>query len=221
VAAVLLIVGGVHEPAALRTSGPPQRPFTRRELVRMGGPFWGAVGVATLMTLARFSEAFLILRAGSVGLAPELAPVVLVVMNVVYGATAYPVGYLSDRLGRRGLLGAGLAVLVAADLVLALAGPVGLVLVGSGVWGFHMGMTQGLLATVVAESAPQALRGTAFGLFNLTTGITLLAANVLAGALWAILGPAGTFGAGAAFSAVAVLGLPLMTRTPAPLPRGG
>jgi MFS family permease len=215
-AAVLLIVFGVQEPEAHRASGKPGVHFIQSDIASMGGAFWGAVAIGTLMTLARFSEAFLILRAGSVGLAPALVPAVLVVMNLVYASTAYPVGRLSDRLGRRGLLGAGFAVLVAADVVLALAGSVWTVLVGTGLWGLHMGMTQGLLTTLVAESAPHAVRGTAFGVFNLITGVTLLVASVLAGGLWSALGPSATFGAGAVLSTLALLGLALFThRRPA------
>jgi MFS family permease len=170
------------------------------------------MAIAVLMALARFSEAFLILRAQSVGLAVALVPGVLVVMNIVYAGSAYPVGRLSDRLGRRGLLGIGVAVLILADLVMAGAGSVWVVLLGTALWGLHMGMTQGLLATLVAEAAPPTVRATAFGLFHLVIGIALLAASALAGWLWSALGPAATFGAGALFSALALLALPLLSR---------
>ena len=213
--AVFLILTAVQEPAVHRASGNAVR-FRRTDLVHLGPGFWGAVGVATLMTLARCSEAFLILRAGTVGLAGTWAPVVLVVMNVVYAGVAYPVGRLSDRIGRQGLLGAGFAALLAAEVVLALAGSVGAVLLGSGLWGLHLGMTQGLLATRVAESVPGTLRGTAFGVFNLLTGSALFAASALAGALWSACGPAATFGAGAVLSGLALLALSVfVSRWPA------
>jgi MFS family permease len=212
--AVALIVVGVAEPEpAGRQPGEKHRlPLTLAEMRRLDATYWAAMAVAVLMTLARFSEAFLILRAQSVGLAVALVPGVLVVMNIVYAASAYPVGRLSDRLGRRGLLGIGVAVLILADLVLAGAGPVWVVLLGTALWGLHMGMTQGLLATLVAEAAPPTVLATAFGLFHLVTGIALLAASALAGWLWSALGPAATFGAGALFSALALLALPLLSR---------
>ncbi|HYH21503.1 MAG TPA: MFS transporter [Azospirillum sp.] len=210
--AVAVLALGVRD-APGTAANRPQRPApSLRGLSRFERGFWALVAVATVMTLARFSEAFLLLRAQDVGMGIAWVPVVLVVMNVVYALSSYPVGALSDhlgggRIGRGGLLMAGFAVLVASDLVLAFAaGPV-LVLAGAGLWGLHMGMTQGLLAAMVADAAPADLRGTAFGLFHLMTGVALLVASVLAGALWATVGPAATFLAGAGFSAVAVVGL--------------
>jgi len=208
--AVMLIVFGVHESEGRQAGRATAPPLSPAEIRRLGAAYWASVAVAVLMTLARFSEAFLLLRAESVGMGATFVPVVLVVMNAVYAGAAYPVGRLSDRLGRRALLGAGFAVLAVADTVLALAASVWAVLVGAGLWGVHMGMTQGLLATVVAESTPPSLRGTAFGLFYLLTGVTLLVASVLAGWLWSALGPAATFGAGALFTMLALLSLALL-----------
>ena len=166
--------------------------------------------------LARFSEAFLILKAQDAGLALGLTPVVLVVMSVVYAITSTPAGELSDALGRRVVLAAGLAALVAADLTLASAPGVPGALVGAGLWGLHMGLSQGLLAALVADNAPPRLRGTAFGVFGLATGVAVLVASVLAGALWEVVGPTATFGAGAVFALVALAGLALVrTKTPA------
>ena len=150
------------------------------------------------------------LRARSVGLEPALVPLVFVAMNVVSAACSYPVGRLSDRLGRHGLLGVGFSVLIAADLVLAWSSGIGGVMAGVGLWGLHAGMTQGLLTALVADTAPPDLRGTAFGLFNLASGIALLAASVLAGGLWTALGPAATFEAGAVFPALALAGLGIL-----------
>jgi MFS family permease len=165
------------------------------------------VAVAAIFTLARFSEAFLILRAQSIGLPVALIPIVLVIMSLAYSLSAYPIGVLSDRVNRLTLLALGLVLLLVADLVLAFASDIVWVGIGVVLWGLHMGFTQGLLATLVAETAPAELRGTAFGMFNLMTGVALLVASVVAGALWDMTGPQGTFLAGAAFTVVTLAGL--------------
>lgn len=202
-----LILFAVREPARPADFVPVRNPLARRELARLGPDFGRVVGVATIFTLARFSEAFLILRAQSAGLPLMLVPLVLVGMNLVYTLSAWPIGALSDRIGGRVLLGVGLAILITADVVLALAtGWVGLA-VGVLLWGLHMGFTQGIFAALVAETVPPDLRGTAFGVYNLVTGLALLAASVIAGALWQDQGPRITFFAGAAFAALAGLGL--------------
>jgi MFS family permease len=164
------------------------------------------VAIATVLTLARFSEAFLVLRSQNVGLPIVLVPVVMVVMNIVYALAAYPAGALSDRIGRSGVLLVGIAFLLVADLILALGPTVPLMLLGVVFWGLHMGFTQGLLATLVADTAPPDLRGTAFGFFNLAGGLAMLVASVVAGALWDFYGPAATFLAGAAFTGLALVG---------------
>ena len=204
--AVLLLMVGVREPA--RPAGAARsNPISRANLKRLPRAYWWVVGVGAVFTLARFSEAFLVLRAEQLGVALAAVPLVMVAMNVVYSLTAYPLGKLSDRVSHHGLLLAGLSVLVLADVVLAVSTHwVGLLL-GVALWGVHMGMTQGLLAAMVAAQAPADLRGTAFGFFNLVSGVALLAASVLAGLLWQYLGPAWTFGAGAAFSVLAMAAL--------------
>ena len=203
---VLLLVLGVkepeHAPGTARVN-----PISKANLKRLPRAYWWVVGVGAVFTLARFSEAFLVLRAEQLGMALALVPLVMVAMNVVYSLTAYPFGKLSDRVSHHGLLLAGLSVLVLADVVLAVSTHwVGLLL-GVALWGVHMGMTQGLLAAMVAAQAPADLRGTAFGFFNLVSGVALLAASVLAGLLWQHLAPAWTFGAGAAFSVLAMAAL--------------
>ncbi|HMN38391.1 MAG TPA: MFS transporter [Hyphomicrobium sp.] len=202
-----LIIFGVEEPERPPGQRQIKAPLSRTEMARLGGRYWWVVAVAAVFTLARFSEAFLVLRAQSVGLSIAVVPAVMVLMNVVYAAAAYPAGFLSDRMSRRTLLIAGLGVLVAADIALAEATGVALVAAGVILWGLHMGLTQGLLATLVADTAPAELRGTAYGMFNLITGVTLLAASLMAGGLWDALGPEGTFFAGALLVAVAILGL--------------
>ncbi|MCC7179642.1 MAG: MFS transporter [Acidobacteria bacterium] len=201
-AAVLLLALGVREPApseGRRSSNP----LTRRNLGRLGAGYWRVVLLGAVFALARFSEAFLVLRAqGSVPLA--LIPLVMVAMNIVYAASAYPFGRLSDRVDHGRLLGAGLLVLTAADLVLAASPHWSVILIGVSLWGVHMGMTQGLLATMVAGTAPADLRGTAFGMFNVVSGAAMLGASLLAGLLWERLGPSYTFLAGAALSLAAL-----------------
>ena len=202
--AVLILVFGVQEPSAAGPARRPSSPIAWRTLSGLGRDYWWVVGAGAVFTLARFSEAFLILRAQQIGLSDSLAPLVLVAMNVVFAVSAYPIGRLADRADHKMLLGLGLAVLISADLILAQAQSLVSVAIGVMLWGLHMGMTQGLLATMVAAAAPANLRGTAFGFFNLMSGIAMLAASVLAGLLWDKLGSATTFYAGAVFSALAV-----------------
>lgn len=206
---VAIIVFGVREPDRPMDARVVRAPLSRRELGRLGPAFWLVVGVAAVFTLARFSEAFLLLRAQSVGMPLAVVPTVMVVMNVVYTLSAWPVGALSDRIGRYGLLTVGFAVLIVADLALAAGGNVLTVMIGVALWGLHMGLTQGLLSALVADTAPVDLRGTAFGVFNVVSGIAMLAASVIAGALWDRAGPGGTFLAGAVFTAIAVFALPV------------
>jgi MFS family permease len=207
-----IIVFAVREPDLPPDSRKVQSPFSRAELGRLSTAYWLVVGVSAVFTLARFSEAFLLLRAQSVGLQLTLVPIVMVVMNVVYTFSAWPAGALSDRVDRYLVVAAGFATLILADLVLALGNGVVTVLIGVALWGLHMGLTQGLLAALVADTAPPELRGTAFGMFNLLSGIALLLASIIAGGLWDVIGPGGTFLAGAMFTAIALAALPLVRR---------
>jgi len=202
----LLIAFAVREPPRAVDEAPAPRPrLDRATVARLGSAFWGLTTLGAVLTLARFSEAFLVLRAQGVGIALALAPLVLVGMNVVFGLVAFPAGRIADRGGARGLLTAGIAALVAADIVLAIAsGPVALAL-GVVLWGLHMGLTQGLLASLVAHQAPAELRGTAFGVFNLASGAALLAGSALAGALWHWIGPEAAFWSGAAIATAALM----------------
>ncbi|HET9579670.1 MAG TPA: MFS transporter [Usitatibacter sp.] len=201
----LLIALVVKEPEHHAAKGAERPRFDGSTMRALGGPFWVVTAAGAALTLARFSEAFLVLRAQSLHLALAFAPLVMVAMNVVYALSAYPAGKLADRMPHRTLLAWGTAVLVAADIVLAMAG--GLVALGIGValWGLHMGFTQGLLSAMVAHTAPATLRGTAFGVFNLASGVAMLAASAIAGALWQFAGPSATFIAGAAFAALGAL----------------
>ncbi|MBR0694228.1 MFS transporter [Bradyrhizobium lablabi] len=202
-----LIVLAVHEPATQTERRIAQNPLNMAALRRLGPAYWRVVGVGVVFTLARFSEAFLILRAQNVGLNAMWVPAVLVLMNVVYALSAYPAGALSDRINRTGLLAFGLLFLAGADLALALLPSLGGLVLGVSLWGLHMGFTQGLFAALVADTSPPALRGTAYGYFNLLTGIAMLGASIIAGALWDAYGPAGTFLAGFAFTLVSFAGL--------------
>ncbi len=220
-ACVVLLIGFVDEPqrAAATAGAVPATPgdaaaatATNTASAPLGAAFKLVVAVATLFTLARFSEAFLILRAVSLGASAATAPLVMIVMNLAYTASAYPVGRLSDRRGRHGLLAAGALVLVVADLVLAAATSLGTALIGAAIWGLHMGLTQGLLAAMVADAAPAERRGTAFGVYSAATGVALIAASVIAGSLWENVGPAATFYAGAALAALALAGFTLLLK---------
>ena len=207
--AVLMLALGVREPE--RQAGVARvNPIRRDSLRQLGAAFWAVVAVGAVFTLARFSEAFLVLRARQAGLPLAWAPLVMIGMNVVYAASAYPFGRLADRIDQRRLLVAGLAVLIAADALLALGDRMVMLAAGIALWGLHMGMTQGLLATMVAARAPSALRGTAFGVFNLASGAAMLVASVIAGVLWDRLGAAATFVAGGVFAAVALAGMLLV-----------
>ncbi len=181
-------------------------------LRRLGDGYWWVVGIAIALSIARFSEAFLILRAEAVGLPVMFAPLVLVLMNVVYAFAAYPAGALSDNINRVNVLGLGLGFLVAADLVFAFTGSLGGTAIGVALWGLHMGFTQGLLASLVADACPPELRGTAYGVFNLVSGLATLVASVLAGALWDVGGSQVTFIASATFTGVALVGLAVVRR---------
>ncbi|MGE0623488.1 MAG: MFS transporter [Pseudomonadales bacterium] len=214
--AVAILVFGVHEPERRAPVADADPAIRITDVGRLGAPFWSVVGIGAALTLARFSEAFLVLRASDAGLAVALVPLVLVIMNAVYAVAAYPVGVFSDRFGRRALLMTGFLVLILADLVLAAAPGLWAVLIGVGLWGLHMGMTQGLLAALVADAAPAALRGSAFGIFHLATGIATLLASVIAGALWAWIGPTGTFLGGALFTLLGLAGMAAVSRSPSP-----
>ncbi|MDF1586847.1 MFS transporter [Marinimicrococcus flavescens] len=203
VLAVAVLLLAVEEPA--HAAGPARgAPLRWREAMALGPACWKVVAVGAVMSLARFSEAFLILRAQQQGLAMTLAPLVLALMSVVYAASAYPAGALADRIDRWRLLMAALTVLVLADLLLAAGGLVP-AMAGVALWGLHMGLSQGLLAALVADTAPPALRGTAFGVFNLASGLVLLLASLLAGLFWEVLGAPATFLAGALFAGLAAL----------------
>jgi MFS family permease len=213
--AVALLLVAVKEPERDGGASPLRFPLRFSELARLGNAFWFVTLIGTVFGLAHFSEAFLILRARDAGLPLALSPIVLVAMNVVYAFSAYPAGVLSDACDRLIVLAVGLALLIAADLVLAGSGGFIGVSIGVLLWGLHLGLTQGLLTTLVADVAPAELRGTAFGTFNLLSGLAALAASLIAGALWDRRGAGATFLAGAVFAALALGGL-ILARWRAP-----
>ena len=216
---VALLLVGVQEPeraaSAMRTN-----PIRRENLRRLGGAYWWVVALGAVFTLARFSEAFLVLRVQQGGLPLAWTPLVLVLMNVVFALGAYPLGKLADSTRHTTLLAWGLVVLIAADALLAFSDRGAAAWLGIALWGLHMAMTQGLLATMVADTAPADLRGTAFGMFNLVSGVALLVASGLAGLLWDRLGASATFGAGILFATLALAGVLVQStrhgRTPKP-----
>lgn len=205
--AVVILVLGVREPPTTETVRRRRSPIRIGDMRRIGASYWWLVLIAAVLTLARFSEAFLVLRAADVGLSMAHVPWIMVVMNVAYAVSAYPAGALSDRVDRLTVLLIGFSLLLAADLLLGLSQSLWPVLAGVALWGLHMGLTQGLLAALIADATPAEIRGTAFGVFNLVTGIVMLVASVVAGALWDLYGPPATFHAGAVFTVIAALGV--------------
>ncbi|MDF3022869.1 MAG: transporter [Alphaproteobacteria bacterium] len=203
---LLIIIFAIKEPARAASTEKKPFPLRRSQLKLLSPIFWVVTFVASILTLARFSEAFLILRGDNIGLGVAFAPAILIAMNAVYSLSAWPVGALSDKIGRQGLLVAGIATLVLADIVLAYANTPVLVFIGAGLWGLHMGLTQGIITAYIADSVPAHLRDTGFGVYNFVTGIALLAASVIAGYLWSAHGPVITFAAGAVFSVLSLLG---------------
>lgn len=205
--AVAVLVFGVHDTDHPGDNSAQRSFLTFRAATHLSFRYWLIVLLGAVCTMARFSEAFLVLRAQEIGLSLGYVPLVLIVMNVVYTMTAYPSGVAADRLSQRTLLIIGLVMLVVADVVLAAATSPLQAFIGAGFWGLHMGLTQGLFAKLVADNAPAELRGSAFGMFNLISGSAMLIASVIAGALWSAFGAPVTFLAGAAFALLAVLGL--------------
>ncbi|MCC2596024.1 MFS transporter [Pusillimonas sp. MFBS29] len=202
-ASVILLMVGLREPASLNANK-RSNPIRRENLRRLGPAYWWVVAIGGIFTLARFSEAFLVLRAEQGGMPLAMVPLVMVAMAMVYSLSAYPFGWLSDRMSHRGLLMLGLLTLGAADIVLASGNHWMVVIPGVMLWGLHMGMTQGLLAAMVADTCPSDLRGTAFGCFSLVTGLAMLLASLAAGLLWDTLGAAATFYAGGLFCLLAL-----------------
>ena len=205
--AVLVLVFGVKETARSKQTKAAKAPISWSEVRSIGRPFWIAVAVGVMFTMARFSEAFLVLRGSNAGLPLAMLPFVYIVMNVVSSMVSTPAGSLSDSVGRKALLASGIAVLIIADGVLALTESVAGVLIGVALWGLHLGLTQGLFAALVADTAPARLRGTSFGLFNLATGVTTLMASLLAGSVWFAWGASRTFMTGGGFALIALVGV--------------
>jgi MFS family permease len=199
---IALLVFAVHEPARVSASRRFQSAMHWRLLGAFTARYWLVVTMGGTFTLARFSEAFLVLRARQTGLDVAWVPGIMAVMSLAYALSAYPVGKLSDRLGRRMLLAFGLILLIVADVILGASASVIPTFAGAAIWGLHMGFTQGILAAMVADTAPGDLRGTAFGVFNLICGVCLLLASAFAGWLWQHHGASATFFAGAAITVV-------------------
>jgi len=216
VLAVIVLMVGVKEPA--HKGAKARAPLHARDIKQLGSAYWFVIVAGAVFTLARFSEAFLVIRATDQGLPLAGAPAVIGVMSLVFAASAYPAGRLQDRIGARPLLLGGLLVLIAADLALAFGSTLVAIFLGIGLWGLHMGLTQGVLAALISATAPDRLRGTAFGLFGLVTGLAALIASVLAGLLWDRIGAPATFLAGAAFATVAFIAFLLVKRGPTSVP---
>ncbi len=204
--AFLILVFGVKETDSKHADN--SKPAIRiRDIRHVGCNYWQLVAIAGVLTLARFSEAFLVLKAQAIGLPLAFVPLVMVVMNIFYAGAAYPAGILSDRMRRKSVLLLGVAFLIAADVVLAYTANLSMLALGVGLWGLHMAFTQGLLATMVTDTTPRELRGTAYGVFNLVCGIAMLVASVIAGLVWDKFGPSAMFSTGAVFTTIALIGL--------------
>ncbi len=216
--AVAVLIFGVKEPRHAQRKA--RAPLRASDIGELGSAFWLVMAAGAVFTLARFSEAFLVIRATNAGLPLALAPAVIAVMSLIYAVSAYPAGRLQDKIGARPLLLFGLVALIAADLFLAFGPTLLAIFLGIGLWGLHMGLTQGVLAALIAATAPERLRGTAFGLFGLITGLASLLASVLAGVLWDRIGAAATFSAGAAFAATALVAFLLLKQGPRDLDGG-
>lgn len=201
---VLLLAFGISEPDSCSTTK-RTNPLVMANLKRLNNQYWWVVCIGSIFTLARFSEAFLVLRAQDSGVPITYIPLIIVLMNIIYALSAYPFGHLSDHISRYKLLGYGLLMLICADIALAINGHWSVLLLGVVFWGLHMGLTQGILAALVADVAPQDLRGTAFGFFNLASGIALFAASIIAGWLWDSVGASATFLMGAGFCSITLL----------------
>lgn len=201
---VLLLAFGISEPDTCSTSK-RTNPLVMANLKRLNNQYWWVVCIGSVFTLARFSEAFLVLRAQDSSVPITYIPLIIVLMNIIYALSAYPFGHLSDHISRYKLLGYGLLMLICADIALAINGHWSVLLLGVVFWGLHMGLTQGILAALVADVAPQDLRGTAFGFFNLASGIALFAASIIAGWLWDSVGASATFLMGAGFCSITLL----------------
>ena len=212
-AAVILLIVAVREPETSKHSPGRKSQLSLKAVKQLSRHFWFVIVLGAVFTLARFSEAFLILRAEDVGLSLGFVPAIMIVMNVVYAVFAYPAGVMADRLSARTLLLFGLGVLIIADIALAMATAAWLAFFGAALWGLHMALTQGLFSKLIADTAPAELRGSAFGIFNLVSGGALLLASIIAGALWSTLGASATFIAGAGFAMLAALGLLLYRST--------
>lgn len=204
VLSVVLLLIGIKEPAEVVVHE-RRNPLNKQNLARLDRHYWWVVTLASIFTLARFSEAFLVLRAQQIGVPIGLVPLVMVAMNIVYSASAYPFGKLADRISHMRLLGLGIAVLIGSDIFLATASQWGQLLFGVCLWGIHLGLTQGLLSKLVADASPVDLRGTAYGFFNLMSGVSLLMASTLAGLLWERFGAPVTFFSGILFCVISLV----------------
>ena len=205
--AVILLIAGIKEPVPPSIPSSPQHHLYLSRASSLPVKFWLVVLLGSLFTLARFSEAFLILRAEDLGVAIAWVPLIMIVMNIIYAICAYPAGRAADKISAHTLLIIGLVILVMADVLLALAHSPTTAFAGAALWGLHMAFTQGLLSKLIADASPATLRGTAFGIFNFACGISLLLASVIAGYLWSMFGPASTFFTGAFFAVIAASGL--------------
>jgi MFS family permease len=210
--AIFVLLFGIKEVVPRKFAARPLR-LRRSDIAQFTGPFWWAIAIASLLALARFTPAFLILKAHKIGVDAAFVPIMLILMHLVYAGAAYPFGVIADHIDRRLQLAFGAIMLIGANLVLASATMAWTAAIGAGLWGLQMAVTQGLLAASVADAAPVTLRGTAFGIYDLALGAGTFIASSAAGALWMVGGPEWAFGFSGLIAAVAILTLLLQ---PAP-----
>ena len=206
----LLAWFALKESEGPRVAGP--RPPLFAGFRSIDAPTRRIIAIGFLFTLARFSEAFLILRALDAGVSVTLSPLVLVLFNIGFGVLAFPAGSLSDRVSPKAILAGGMALLIAADLILAQDASLAVLGLGVLLWGAHMALTQGIFARMIADSAPAELRATSFGAFYFASGIATLLASFGAGIIWDRSGASATFIAGAGVAALALVMLTLLPK---------
>jgi MFS family permease len=202
---IVVLLLTVKELPLNHDESPRRLPIRRGDIAALPAAFWWVIAIAGLLSLARFSQAFLVLKAFEVGVDAAFVPMVLVVMHLVFSVAAYPFGILADHLDRRLQLGIGTVILVSADVVLASASTIWMTALGAALWGLQLGVTQGLLGATIADVAPDRLRGTAFGVYDVAIGVGTFVASAGAGVLWMAGGSSIAFSVSACVATAAAL----------------
>lgn len=203
--AILILLSLVKQPPVKDDVKKDHAGWRLSDIKYLPKSFWSLLIVAFVLMLARFSEAFINIRAHDVGWPVHFLPLLIVGMDLVHAGIAYPIGRMANRNNLNTLLLRGILVLVVTNVVFITTQSVVGVAIASMLAGLHVGMTQGILSTLVAESTPAELRGTAFAIYYFSAGIAVLIGNTLAGKLSDLLGTTGCFVGGLAFTVLASL----------------